>query len=103
MLPEPTLTIFILYPGCRTAFFRLCAPWLRETSRDGVRELLQDPERQEQLLPCACRCQARRSQSATPREMGESWVAVAVAFLASQDASYITGVEINVDGGLGQI
>ncbi len=30
-------------------------------------------------------------------------VAAAVAFLASQDASYITGVEINVDGGMGQI
>ena len=30
-------------------------------------------------------------------------VAGAVAFLASQDAAYITGVEINVDGGLGQI
>jgi len=30
-------------------------------------------------------------------------VASAVAFLASQDASYITGVEINVDGGYGQI
>ena len=30
-------------------------------------------------------------------------VAAAVAFLASQDAAYITGVEINVDGGYGQI
>ncbi len=30
-------------------------------------------------------------------------VAGAVAFLASSDASYITGVEINVDGGIGQI
>lgn len=30
-------------------------------------------------------------------------VAAAVAFLASSDASYITGVELNVDGGMGQI
>jgi NAD(P)-dependent dehydrogenase (short-subunit alcohol dehydrogenase family) len=30
-------------------------------------------------------------------------VAATVAFLASQDASYITGTEINVDGGLGEI
>ncbi len=30
-------------------------------------------------------------------------VAGVVAFLASSDASYITGVEINVDGGMGQI
>jgi NAD(P)-dependent dehydrogenase (short-subunit alcohol dehydrogenase family) len=30
-------------------------------------------------------------------------VAGAVAFLASSDASYITGIEINVDGGMGQI
>jgi len=30
-------------------------------------------------------------------------VAAAVAFLASSDASYITGVELNVDGGLGQL
>lgn len=30
-------------------------------------------------------------------------VASVVAFLASQDASYVTGVDINVDGGAGQI
>jgi NAD(P)-dependent dehydrogenase (short-subunit alcohol dehydrogenase family) len=30
-------------------------------------------------------------------------VAAGLAFLASQDASYIIGVEINVDGGAGQI
>jgi NAD(P)-dependent dehydrogenase (short-subunit alcohol dehydrogenase family) len=30
-------------------------------------------------------------------------VAATIAFLASQDASYITAVEINVDGGLGQV
>ena len=30
-------------------------------------------------------------------------VAATVAFLASSDASYITGIELNVDGGMGQI
>lgn len=30
-------------------------------------------------------------------------VAAVVAFLASEDASYLTGVEINIDGGYGQL
>jgi NAD(P)-dependent dehydrogenase (short-subunit alcohol dehydrogenase family) len=38
------------------------------------------------------------------KRMGQpSEIASAVAFLASSDASYITGAEIPVDGGLGQI
>ncbi|MBY0460485.1 MAG: SDR family oxidoreductase, partial [Gemmataceae bacterium] len=30
-------------------------------------------------------------------------IARAVAFLASDEAAYITGVELNIDGGLGQL
>jgi NAD(P)-dependent dehydrogenase (short-subunit alcohol dehydrogenase family) len=34
----------------------------------------------------------------TPEEVGH-----AVLFLASPEASFITGVDLNVDGGLGQV
>ena len=38
------------------------------------------------------------------KRLGESEeVAKAVIFLASDDASYITGVELNIDGGKGQL
>jgi len=38
------------------------------------------------------------------KRLGEAEeVARGVAFLASDDASYITGVELNIDGGMGQL
>ena len=38
------------------------------------------------------------------KRLGEAEeVAKAVVFLASDDASYITGVELNIDGGMGQL
>ena len=38
------------------------------------------------------------------KRLGEAEeVAQGVAFLASEDASYITGVELNIDGGMGQL
>jgi NAD(P)-dependent dehydrogenase (short-subunit alcohol dehydrogenase family) len=38
------------------------------------------------------------------RRMGEAEeVAKGVAFLASDEASFITGVELNIDGGMGQL
>jgi NAD(P)-dependent dehydrogenase (short-subunit alcohol dehydrogenase family) len=38
------------------------------------------------------------------RRMGRpEEIADAVAFLASDDASYITGVELNVDGGMANL
>ncbi|RUS42846.1 SDR family NAD(P)-dependent oxidoreductase [Cohnella sp. AR92] len=40
------------------------------------------------------------SQTALPRVGGASEVATAVLFLASDDSSYITGVELPVDGGV---
>lgn len=46
----------------------------------------------------------RASEQVPMKRFGQpEEVASTVAFLASQDASYITGVEINVDGGMGQI
>ena len=43
----------------------------------------------------------KRNQQVPMQRMGTPWeVAKAIAFLASDDASYITGTELIVDGGL---
>ena len=44
------------------------------------------------------------AQHVPMKRLGEAEeVAKAVIFLASDDASYITGVELNIDGGMGQL
>ena len=46
----------------------------------------------------------RLRQHVPMKRLGKSEeVAKAVVFLASDDASYITGVELNIDGGMGQL
>ena len=103
---------FIVYAATKAALRSFARSLTAELSKDGIRTIALAPGHIEtELMRTAGMSEEMikqvNAQASAQIPMGRSGsaeeIATTVLFLASDDASYITGVELTVDGGWSQI